>query len=127
MPEFYSNTAETAARGHSAIVAGYIMAIYFTDTGHYDQPDSEATMAPETIAKCAEDCAKFAAENAGLLEQSGLSDESIGHDLWLTRGRHSAGFWDRGLGDIGDSLTQACEPLGSVYAYLGDDGLIYIS
>lgn len=32
----------------------------------------------------------------------------IGHDYVLTTGGHGAGFWDRGLGDVGDRLTEAC-------------------
>ena len=36
------------------------------------------------------------------------TDEQIGHDLWLTRGGHGAGFWDRGLPN-GDKLTEICK------------------
>ena len=36
----------------------------------------------------------------------------LGHDLVLTRGRHGAGFRDRGLGDLGDRLTDACHAYG---------------
>lgn len=39
--------------------------------------------------------------NIGRLEQ-------IGHDYVLTTGGHGAGFWDRGLGEWGDILTEAC-------------------
>lgn len=38
---------------------------------------------------------------------------------------HGAGFWDRGLGEVGDALSKACEPYGSVDLYVGDDGKIY--
>jgi hypothetical protein len=34
--------------------------------------------------------------------------EQIGHDYVLTTGGHGAGFWDRGLGEWGDILTEAC-------------------
>lgn len=52
--------------------------------------------------------------------------ERFGHDFWLTRNGHGAGFWDRGLGKLGTQLTELCKPYGSTYAYLGDDGLGYI-
>ena len=39
--------------------------------------------------------------NTGRLEQ-------IGHDYVLTTGGHGVGFWDRGLGDAGDRLTEVC-------------------
>lgn len=50
--------------------------------------------------------------------------ESLGHDLWLTSAGHGTGFWDRDLGDLGETLTEACKHLKKD-AYLGDDGLIY--
>jgi len=38
----------------------------------------------------------------------------FGHDLALTRNRHGAGFWDRGLpGDAGEVLTDWAHSLGS--------------
>ena len=42
-----------------------------------------------------------------------LSAELAGHDFALTRNGHGTGFWDRGLGAIGDMLTEECEPYGS--------------
>lgn len=39
--------------------------------------------------------------------------EYAGHDFWLTRVGHGAGFWDRGMGELGDRLTDACKPYGS--------------
>lgn len=38
---------------------------------------------------------------------------SAGHDFALTRNGHGAGFWDRGLGDLGDRLTRAARAYGS--------------
>lgn len=52
--------------------------------------------------------------------------ECLGHDLWLTSAGHGTGFWDRGLGDLGNRLSKACEHLGKD-AYIGDDGLVYLS
>lgn len=48
-----------------------------------------------------------------------------GHDLWLTRNGHGAGFWDCGLGWIGDGLTKAAKSAGSRELYLGADGDIH--
>ena len=36
-------------------------------------------------------------------------ESKIGHDLWLTRCGHGVGFWDRGLGVLGEKLTESCE------------------
>lgn len=44
-----------------------------------------------------------------------------GHDFALTRNGHGTGFWDRGLGDIGDRLTAASKPYGESTAYVMSD------
>lgn len=48
------------------------------------------------------------------------------HDFLLTRNGHGAGFWDRGLGELGERLSEAAKAWGSADAYEGDDGLVYI-
>lgn len=55
------------------------------------------------------------------------TDEQAGHDFWLTRNGHGAGFWDRGEGALGDELTKAAKAWGSADLYVGDDGDIYHS
>lgn len=56
------------------------------------------------------------------LVRSGMSASDAGHDLWLTRNRHGAGFWDRGLGAIGDALTREAHAMGSSDVYVSDAG-----
>jgi len=51
--------------------------------------------------------------------------ECAGHDFWLTRNGHGAGFWDRGMGGLGDRLSNAAKAFGSVDLYVGDDKKIY--
>ena len=80
-------------------------------------------LAPKTVAEMEADCARFRAENApdiaGRVEQAG-------HDFWLTRNRHGAGFWDGDWSEeAGDRLTEACKKYPEVNLYVGDDGLIY--
>lgn len=60
------------------------------------------------------------------LDLSSIEADQIGHDLWLTRNHHGAGFWDRGLGDLGDELTKRAHAYGSSDIYVGDDGLLYL-
>ena len=69
----------------------------------------------EWLAQAVIDCALFTSENATLLEQAG-TDSQNGHDFWLTRNRHGAGFWDRGYPDeVGDALTEAAHAFGEAY------------
>jgi hypothetical protein len=58
--------------------------------------------------------------------------ERLGHDLWLTRNGHGAGFWDRYSdrhlgGAIGRQLTELCKPYGTSDVYVGDDGKLHLS
>lgn len=52
---------------------------------------------------------------------AGLDYSQIGHDFILTRNHHGAGFWDRGLGDAGDRLTDAAHAYGEIHAWLDGD------
>lgn len=65
-----------------------------------------------------EDCADFVRgmwwELGHVVSQENASQ--AGHDFALTRNGHGAGFWDRGLGDIGRTLTEHSKPYGESYA-----------
>jgi len=56
----------------------------------------------------------------------GIDEEQLGHDIWLSRNHHGAGFFDRGYDDdIEKILMDSAHKIGSVDIYLGDDGLLY--
>lgn len=74
------------------------------------------------IKDAIEDCNAFRESAGDMLAD--WTDEQAGHDFWLTRNGHGAGFWDRGL-PMEDALTALAKPYGEVYLYVGDDGLIY--
>lgn len=80
-------------------------------------------IALESLQSAVDDCLSFQADNAEDLE--GLDPAQCGHDFWLTRNGHGAGFWDRGLGKRGDRLSKACKPYGSLDLYAGDDGKVH--
>jgi len=55
-----------------------------------------------------------------------VDPEQAGHDFWLTRNHHGAGFWDGDYPeDIGDKLTKLSHEFGEKWPYVGDDGKIY--
>ena len=86
-------------------------------------------IAPDALAAMAADCAKFQADNAKLLtramEHTGHDLTQAGHDFWLTRNGHGAGFWDGDWKPFGDLLTDAAKAFPEVDLYVGDDGLIH--
>jgi hypothetical protein len=101
----------------------------------FDQLDPEPEWSEEALNKITEDCKSFWESNEEDLElymkeisfdpSQGTPAEYAGHDFWLTRCGHGAGFWDRGLDELGDRLTEACKAYGSLDLYVGDDGQIY--
>ena len=89
--------------------------------GEFDASD----FTPEAQSRAREDCLDFARANVGLIEQAiqdhDYSYDQAGHDFWLTRNGHGAGFWDRGLGEIGTALTDKSKPYGECNVMQSDD------
>lgn len=115
----------------------YIEAAFFTgaandadDTRFNDGEYGIADLAPPALQKMIDDCMAFQVFGAYMLveayEHEGYTKEQAGHDFWLTRNHHGAGFWDRELGKIGDRLTKAAHKFSEAYLYVGDDGLVYV-
>ena len=84
-------------------------------------------IAEETRERMQRDCTAF--QNANVIPEyhhgECTDEEMAGHDFWLTRNGHGAGFWDRGLGEIGERLTEASKGYGEFSLYVSDDGKIY--
>jgi hypothetical protein len=103
-----------------------------------DKNYSESDLAPETLAKMIADCAQFQQKHATTLETAIGSGEvkcgpdfeeygHAGHDFWLTRNGHGAGFWDGDWPEAqADVLTKGAEAFGECSFYAGDDGKLYL-
>jgi len=80
-------------------------------------------------------CQDFQESNTELLTkwyEHGETPERAGHDFWLTRNRHGAGFWDRyndalPEGKLGRQLTDNAHSYGECDVYVGDDEKLYFS
>lgn len=156
MPEFILDTdgvvkAESGERvaffALPLLAQGYIKAFFWTNTegsreaGTYDPENGSALpeevgyddLAAETLDSILADCAAFAKEADALLtlaDERGYGEERAGHDFWLTRNGHGAGFWDRDeleAEGLGDSLTAIAKRYGDSDVYLGDDDKVYCS
>lgn len=79
----------------------YIAAIYFTDTGDNDQPETDAELTPLCKAQAFIDCRNFMQAISGVCGEPPVKDldhldpVQLGHDLWLTRNGHGVSFLDR--------------------------------
>lgn len=93
---------------------GYIEAALWVNDPAPGQGEYQANLddAPEDyVRQAAVDCESFQRYMRGDLSLAG-SDAQNGHDFYLTRNGHGAGFWDRGYGDVGDVLTTAAHGFG---------------
>lgn len=147
MPEFIlDNGTPEAARAFEALdrfTQGYIEAAFFTETGDRDGAENGlehatfAELAPGALARMVADCQKFQYGENAVDFHNILPDEHskaeceasmAGHDFWLTRNHHGAGFWDGDWPEpYATRLTDAACSFGECDLYRGDDGLIYLT
>lgn len=117
-----------------AVMAAYVECAFWASV-NYDEDGSndtpmdddydESDLADEAGASMLADVSDFLLGNWDDVKD--LDAGQVGHDFWLTRNHHGAGFWDRGLGELGDRLTAAAHVYGESDLYVGDDGRVYVS
>ena len=128
----------------SAFVLAYIEAMLWVgmlcgdsdcnDCGSHGDDYSVEDIAPDTMAEILRDCENFQASCGSAIDVWGT--EQAGHDFYLTRNGHGAGFWDRttcadasfsreSVAKLGKRLTDAAHVYGSFSLYVGDDGKLY--
>lgn len=114
----------------------YIECLLWAETDDSGEPLDASygaeDLAPETLRAIIDDCRQFQEANRADLAQYNHprynAAELGGHDYWLTRNHHGAGFWDRDClpDDCGERLTQAAQNAGELSPYVGDDSLVYL-
>lgn len=125
-----------------AFVRGYFEAALWSSTDSDGNPMDEscdiAHIDMMTLEKGYQDCDDFRASNRVMLNRAyrmyaatsrgneWAPQALAGHDFWLTRNRHGAGFWDRGFKEVGDALSDAAKLYCEVDLYIGDDGKVYV-
>lgn len=108
-----------------AFTRGYLECALWTSdpdpgSGEWSERDGEWAIDmidPSSLAKAIEACAAFQTANREDLDEVEdtyhVDASRNGHDFWLTRNRHGAGFWDRGYDrDLGKRLTEASHAYG---------------
>ncbi len=127
----------TASESMDDFTQAYFEAALFSSNDDNDYPMDRnydiSDFSPETKQKMIEDCETFQTENAPLLVDDNIisgrwdADQLGGHDFWLTRNGHGAGFWEKSDWDeeAGKKLTEAAKKFGEFDLYIGDDGTIW--
>lgn len=96
------------------------------DASFHDCNFGAADLSPELRAHVIADCTAFQSAHA---EDIAADLAQAGHDFWLTRNGHGAGFWDGDWPqDVGKRLTDAAHAYGEEdwYAYSEDGGETYV-
>ena len=123
----YGRNASKKNASSKSFFEGYAIAAlwssYDEDGNPLDSMYSISDIAPSSLESMKRDCDKFYDEYSDLF----FNDERAGHDFWLTRNHHGAGFWDGDYEkEIGKTLTDASHAFGESNLYIGDDGLLYV-
>lgn len=116
MPQFYP---EHTPEGLDAFTREYLAAAEWLLDEDVDRAEVRG-FSDAAIARAVEDCTGFQTENATDLAAWTMArpGDAGGHDFWLTRNGHGAGFRDRGLGDLGERLANGCESFEDVDTYV---------
>lgn len=105
-------------------VQGYVTCALWASTDTDETPLDDRyvprDIGADTAERMARDCQEFLRDNTTDLiwyciaidARDGTPMEYAGHDFWLTRNHHGAGFWARGAGQAGDNLTAAADSWG---------------
>ena len=79
-------------------------------------------LAQPTLRRMVADCKKFQGKT---WDKIASDPAKAGHDFWLTRNGHGAGFWDGGWPEaVGNALTSHSKSYGEVHLYV-HNGTIY--
>lgn len=85
---------------------------FVAEVENWDDVDYPASV--DSVAELQNELEQFIELTEEALIASKLSAGQIGHDFILTRNGHGTGFWDRGLGEIGVTLTEWAKTFGSI-------------
>jgi len=112
------------------ILKGYLTTALWSETDddgdNLDSNYNIRDIAGASLRGARSDINKFIKQAGDLLDLDGNKGSQIGHDLWLNRNGHGAGFWDGDYPEAGKELDKIASRMGGKYIYVGDDGKVYI-
>lgn len=132
MPEFFPDHDSAApdefTRGYLACAEWLCRDDMASDTGEVssERRDKVRGWTRAALKSAKADCAQFQRDHAADLEaytaETGRDLGSAGHDLYLSRNGHGAGFFDRGNGAALDRLQDAARGYGEMDCCLSRSG-----
>ncbi|AXQ52453.1 hypothetical protein SEA_ERICMILLARD_223 [Mycobacterium phage EricMillard] len=141
-PQDYARSIELSGADIDSMATGYLEAQLWagldyrnedSEPVHYDENYSLEDISPEYVEHVRAELSEVVAQhplavrmylnarNVRLDWEGSEWSSAFGHDFYLTREHHGAGFWDRGLGELGEYLTRIADSYGSA-EMLHDNG-----
>ena len=104
------------------IVKHYLVAALWTE--ELDEFDVD-NFNPDSVADAKAEVTSFVEKAGDLL--NGIPEENIGHDFWLTRNHHGAGFWDREelSKEQQEGLTKIADSFGDRWVF-EENGTVFV-
>jgi len=118
------NESEVVSSEIMDIINGYLEAALWTEKDMIGEVNIDSDVSDDAKIDAYTDIKNFTSQAGNLI--NGIDPEQIGHDLWLTRNGHGVGFWDRGLGDVGEKLSDIARNMGEKHVFWGEEGKIEI-
>lgn len=126
--EIFDVTSSFASDDLDSIENGYIEAALWTDAESVEGKNVD-DVDFQSHLQANQEIYKFIHENKDAVKEAlkVYPAANIGHDLWLTRNGHGAGFWDREelkANGLGDKLTEGAKKFREVSPVIADDGKV---
>lgn len=125
---YHMATHDSKAKDFDIFFHSYLETALWSSTDgedkHLDQNYDFKDIDRESYTHLKDEAQKFFNETYDMIS----SDlKKAGHDFWLTRNGHGAGFWDGDWDDeVGKKLTQVSKKYKEIDLYVGDDDKIYV-
>lgn len=119
-----------------AFISGYVEALLFAESAIDQDGETVESLAgydlsPTAMDAARQDCARFL-DTAGRLIKQAIEESQdydyiqAGRDLWFTRQGHGVGYWDRDLGDVGDTLSRIARKWGERYISINENNQLEV-
>lgn len=118
------NESEVASPKVMDMLNSYLEAALWTEEERVGPANIESDISDDAKIDAYTDIKSFMNKAGSLVDE--MEPFQVGHDLWLTRNGHGAGFFDRGLGEVGDKLSDIARNMGEKHLFWGDDEKIHI-
>lgn len=124
--EFYNPQPEGTELNPQEVLNSYLETALWAEGGDGNELDGKTIYDVDDRAKQAsiKDIQTFIqqAQQQAPEELANYDAKSLGHNLWLSRNGHGAGFFD----DNNDTLQNIARAMKGADIYVGDDGKVYI-